>query len=343
MFRVAVLGFTVALCFGARAGAGAAPQQPDESPPSQQKQIQRSARLQPPPQPQPQLQLQLQLQAPATRLTLTQGQQRVAFLSGGVIKPLYMLLTLLLLLFFWRSRATDLRLLWHGLLWFLVGETFCAVNYYFHSPGIVYPVDLLHGVGMVAMSALIPWGLYRLFDDRVMHFADPEQKCQAQRLCGRCWKRDDVACNPHRLMYFLVVALAAVSLMPLSKDLPDALIVTKVFGSDVDYGAPLVNHLVELRLYPILGAVGFGMTLLLLLGGPKSVRRAEPVFFVSLGLLSYSMLRFLLISTFGDTLWWSDFWEETTELCMVIALGMLLVLFRERLEIRAPKKRPAES
>jgi rhodanese-related sulfurtransferase len=265
---------------------------------------------------------------------LTRGQQLVAFLSGGVIKPTYMLLALLIVLALRRARAPALRVLRHGVLWFFVGEAFCAINFYFHRPGAVYFIDLLHGVGMVAMSALIPWGLYRLLDDRVLHFSDPAERCVVQRLCGRCWKRDPVRCGPHDLMLLLVVGLAVISLIPLSSDLRPAQVVSTVFGSSVDYGAPIINHLVELRAYPVLGALTLLLTFVLLWGEPRSVRRAEPFFFVGFGLMAYPLLRSLLVNTFRGELYWSDFWEELTELVLIVAVGALLLVFRRQLGLQ---------
>jgi hypothetical protein len=193
------------------------------------------------------------------------------------------------------------------------------------------PIDLMHSLGMVAMSALIPWGLYRLVDDRVSHFADPKKGCVGQRLCGRCWKRDNLRCGPHDVMLLLTAAGAAVALMPLSSELRPSLLATTVFGSSVDYGTPIVNHLLELRVFPVVGGVLFLVAFALLLGSPRSVRRAEPFVFAACGFMAYSMLRHLLIGAYRDELFWADFWEESTELVMIAALGLLLVGFRRQL------------
>jgi len=273
---------------------------------------------------------------PPTR-TLSRAQQFVAFMSGGVIKPTYMLLTLVVVWALRRAKALDLRLLFHGSLLFFVGEAFCAINYYFHRPGWVYSLDLLHGAGMVVMSALIPWGLFRLVDDRVLHFSNPDKGCVVQRLCGKCWKRDPVRCGPHDVMLLLVIAFALVSLMPLSSALRPTYLMTEVFGSAVEYGAPTANHLVELRLYPLLGSLLLFLAFGLLWGNARSIRRAEPVFFAGFGFMAYSMFRHLLINAYRDELWWSDFWEESTELILIASVGVLLIVFRRQLGlVRAP-------
>jgi hypothetical protein len=200
------------------------------------------------------------------------------------MKPVYLLLSFLLVRLLWRARATPLRLLRHGLLWFFVGETLCAVNFYLHRPGLLFPIELLHGLGMVAMSALVPWGLWRLLDDRVLRYDDPEAGCAVQRLCGRCWKREPVRCGLHDLMYPLVVALAVVALMPLTAPLRPTMFTTEIL-----------------------------------------------VFYAALGFTLYPLLRHLLANAYRDALYWSDFWEEATELVTIASLAALLVLFRRPL------------
>ncbi len=263
--------------------------------------------------------------------TFTRAQQLVACASGCLLKPIYLALALALLRGLRRAASTPLRLLWHGMLWFFLGELLCAANFYLHRPGLTFPIELLHGVGMVAMSALIPWGLWRLLDERVLRFNERDQGCALQRLCGRCWKRDPVRCGMHDLGYALVLGLLAVSLMPLTAPLRPTMFRTEVFGSMVEYGEPIVNHLVELRLYPVLAALLFLATLVLMRGGPGSLRRAEPVFFAAFGLMFYPVLRHLLANAFRESLYWSDFWEELTELIMVSTVATLLLVFRRQL------------
>jgi rhodanese-related sulfurtransferase len=262
---------------------------------------------------------------------LTRLQQLVACASGCAIKPLYLLMAFMMLRLLWRATATPLRLLWHGLAWFFAGEVLCAANFYLHRPGTLFPIELLHGLGMVAMSALIPWGLWRLADERVLRFDDPDAGCALNRLCGACWKRETVRCGAHDLMIPLVIGLAAMALMPLTAPLRPTMFTTTILGSVADYGEPILNHLVELRLYPMVGALLFLAILPFLRGGPGSVRRLEPVFFAAIGFTLYPVLRHLLANAFRESLHWSDFWEELTELLLMATLGVFLLRFRRQL------------
>lgn len=273
--------------------------------------------------------------------TLSVVQQVVACASGCAIKPAYLLLAVFLIGLLRGAGATPLRLLRQGLLWFFVGEVLCAANFYLHRPGLLFPIELLHGAGMVVMSALIPWGLWRLVDDRVLHFSDPAQGCAFGRLCGRCWKRDPVACGLHRMMYPLTIGLAALALMPLSGPLRPAMFQAQVFGSPADYGEPILNHLVELRLYPVIGALLFLATLPLLRGGARSLRRAEVVFFAALGFTLYPVLRHLLANAYAGAPYWSDFWEELTELFLIATIATLLLTFRRQLGLARAPSTPA--
>ena len=270
--------------------------------------------------------------------SLENGLGAVACASGCALKPTYLLLAFLLVRLLWRADGAPLRLIRHGLVWFFVGEVLCAANFYLHRPGLLFPIELLHGLGMVAMSMLVPWGLWRLADERVVRFNDPDAGCALQRLCGTCWKREPARCGAHDLMIPLVVGLALLALMPLTAPLRPTQFSTVVFGSPAGYGEPIVNHLVELRLYPVLGAVGFLATLpfLILRGRPGSLRRLEPLFFAAVGLTLYPVMRHLLVNAFREALQWSDFWEEITELFAIVFLGVLAVLYRERLGLTRP-------
>ncbi|HSM91267.1 MAG TPA: rhodanese-like domain-containing protein, partial [Anaeromyxobacteraceae bacterium] len=82
---------------------------------------------------------------PVRAITLV--QQVVACASGCAIKPAYLLLAVFLIGLLRGAGATPLRLLRQGLLWFFVGEVLCAANFYLHRPGLLFPIELLHGAG----------------------------------------------------------------------------------------------------------------------------------------------------------------------------------------------------
>jgi rhodanese-related sulfurtransferase len=271
---------------------------------------------------------------------LSRVEQLVACASGCVVTPLSLALSLLLLRLLRRAPAAGMRLVRHGLLVFFLGEVMRAVGFLWHPPGLVFPIDLLHGAGMVVTSALVPWGLWRLLDERVLHLDDPAQGCAVHPLCGRCSKREPVRCGVHDLMIPALIGLAVVALMPLTAPLRPAMFRADVLGTVTEYGEPVVNQLVELRLYPVAAAALFLATLpLVVRARPGALRRAEPLFFAAVGLAVQPVLRHLLVNAYRDALPWSGLWEEVTGLLAVATIGLFLVRFRAALGLGAASAR----
>jgi hypothetical protein len=218
-----------------------------------------------------------------------------------------------------------------GLVSFEIGETACAVDFFAHGQGLFHPIDFVHGLGMAGMVALLPWGVFQLVDAKIVRLVDPSAHCAVQKLCGHCWKREPVSCGLHRLFVFLLPALALVALMPLTAPLAPARFASRVFLGVGESGMPVVNQLVELRVYPLLGA---GLMLVALArsgGGPREVARAEPPFFVGLGFLGFALFRFVIGHGYRWRLPWVDFWEEATELIAIVGVAIGLWLFRAQL------------
>ncbi len=259
--------------------------------------------------------------------------------SGFGLKPAYMLLSFVLIVWLRRQRARDLRLIRWGLIAFLAGECVCAINY---AIGETDALDLVHGLGMLVMGALMPWGLFRLLDDRVLHLSDPQARCTVQRLCGRCWKKEQVSCGLQRLFLLVAPALALVALMPLSGRLHRIDLLLPTFGTDVHWFKGVPAQLVEFRLFPLL-AVGLFLwtTLSLLLGGKAALERAQLPFFAGFGVLSYSLLRFFLFAAYERMPAWANWWEEVTETIAIVGVGVLLWVFRRQLELVGAAPAPA--
>jgi rhodanese-related sulfurtransferase len=273
-------------------------------------------------------------------LALDRGEQLVATAAAVALKPAYMLLTLALIVWLLRGRAPEplrgaMRLVLLALVSFEIGETACAVDFFAHGQGLFYPIDFVHGLGMAGMVALLPWGVFQLVDAKVVRLVDPAAHCAVQKLCGHCWKREPVSCGLHRLFVFLIPALALVALMPLTAPLAPARFSSRVFLGVGESGMPVVNQIVELRVYPLLGAAFMLVALALSGGGPTKVARAEPPFFVGLGFLGFALFRFVVGHGYRWRLPWVDFWEEATELLAIVGVAVGLWLFRTQLGLVA--------
>ena len=250
------------------------------------------------------------------------------------VKPLYMLLTLLIVLMFKGRRSQDMVLIRTGLLLFLLGELACMFNYAL-TAGTSDVLEIAHDLGMVSMNALLPWGLLLLLDDRVFHYLDQDKTCVLQRLCGRCWKKEDVPCGPHSLAKFLLPALMVVSLIPWFVPLRPFAVVMPVFGTDVLWVRSTWNLLFELRLFPAIGAVCFAIAFVFVLRGKRGLQPSLPWLFMGVGFASFALFRTVLFSMFYENPAWDNWWEEATELLAVIAVLWGLTAFRTQLGLRS--------
>lgn len=256
--------------------------------------------------------------------------QSLVTMATLVVKPTYMIASLLLIVWLRRSRDRDLVLIRRAMVAFLAGEVSCALAYAF--PQACDPLEIVHGAGMVVMGALLAWGTFTLVDRRILALSDPAARCQIQRLCRRCWKRDPVVCGVHRIFEFAALALVPLALMPWAAPLRPRTISFDLFFRVVEWGRGFGQLVVEQRIYPGLAALLFAVTaLILLVGDSRSIRRAEAPFFAGIGLLLFSTMRFVLNRAFVEMPPWSDVWEEFTELFTVFGLALSLWTFRTQL------------
>ncbi|MBI5487226.1 MAG: rhodanese-like domain-containing protein [Deltaproteobacteria bacterium] len=264
------------------------------------------------------------------RLPLNAFQEFMEFAAGFLVKPGYMLLSLLLAFLLRRKRDTDLVLIRWSLLSFFAGETACYVNILV-THGLSDGLELAHGIGMIGQNVLLPWGLFLFLDRRALRLSSDEGACALQRLCGRCWKRDDVSCALQRLFLFLIFGIGAFALLPLSAPLRPARVILPVYGTDWPHDLSLLVAFVQFRLYPALALLCFVAALVLLLHGRAGTRRAQIPFFLGLGLLSFPLFRWFLEEGYRDMPVWAEWWEEATEFLAILGTGVLLFVFRRQL------------
>lgn len=258
------------------------------------------------------------------------AHQWVIFLTAFLVKPLYMVLSLVLAIALRRSRERALVLLRVALLFFFVGESLCAANYLFAS-GRSNLLEIGHQAGMIGMSLFLPWGIIVLLDLRALRFSDSSIPCALIPLCRHCWKREPVPCGVHRLFMYSLPMLAVLALMPITAPLEPLRIIVPVFGSPVAYEINATIQTLEFRLYPALAVLFMLGAWAVLLGGAARIRTAEPLFFAGFGFLSFALLRFFLFRSFLPYLSLSGAWEELTELFTIITVGLLLWIYRNPL------------
>ena len=256
-------------------------------------------------------------------------------LAAFIVKPAYIVITFLLIVMLWRKRSRDLVLIRNALILFFIGENACSLNYLVASNESVW-LEFVHGLGMVGMFFLLIWGVVVFFDERVVHYLDPERPCVFQRHCKLCWKKDPVACGLQRLAIYLLPALAFTALIPVTMPLRPFRIIMPVFLSDVLWLKDFWNLFFEFRVYPILGALGYIITYLWIRKGRLALPKTHLPFFLATGFTVYSYFRFGLFLTFNENQAWADWWEESTEFILVAMVMALLMVFKNQLGLKMP-------
>ncbi|MBI5384020.1 MAG: rhodanese-like domain-containing protein [Verrucomicrobia bacterium] len=257
-------------------------------------------------------------------------QWLTVFVAFG-LKPVYMVLSLALIVWLWRQRATDLAMLRWGLIWFWVGENGCSIDFLFFARGSDF-WEYVHGYGMAVGFSMVVFALLEGFDWRVIKFSPEKERCAALNLCRTCFKHAEAPCGLKRLFLVMIPAFALLSAMPLCARLNAASYDTTILGTVHNYCHMMSSQMFEWRFCAGLALVLFVASWLAL-----KFKRHEPVaaskvlFAAAMGPLSFGMLRMFFVSTFADNLMWFDVWEEITEFLFVLGTGAVLWVFRERL------------
>ena len=150
--------------------------------------------------------------------------------------------------------AADLVALRWALIFFFIGENFCAANYIFYTDRS-YLFEYLHSLGMVLCSAFATYAIIEGMDLRFMKFSDPQARCAALGLCHRCIKHADAPCGLQRTFMLIILALMAVSFMPFCAPLAAVSYNTKIFGTFYNYSDPIIYQMYQTRFCPGVASV----------------------------------------------------------------------------------------
>jgi hypothetical protein len=266
-------------------------------------------------------------------------EQWMAVLTAFAIKPTYMILSLGLILWLWRSTASDLTALRRGLVAFLAGEGACAVDYLFLG-GRSELWGFFHSYGMAVAFSFVSYAGLEAMDHRLVKYSAPKDRCAALSLCRACIKYAEVPCGLRRLFTVSIPGLIVVACIPLTANLQRAGQASVVWGTTVDYSRTLPAQLFELR-YCAWLALGLMLAswLVLLLKHNDPVGPSKALLAAGLGPLSFGTARLFLDSAYADQMMWSGAWEEITELLFVALVALTLWVFRHTLF----RNNPAES
>ena len=269
-------------------------------------------------------------------------EQWLAVITAFGVKPAYMILSLLWIIWLWRQTSPDLVALRWGLISFLTGESACAVNYLFFG-GLCDFADYLHNYGMAVSFSFVTYAVLEGLDLHIVKYSAANDRCAALSLCRSCIKHADVPCGLRRVFTMLIPASIAVAFMPLCASLRTVSYDTNIFDSLQHYSSPLSCQWFESRYCVWLALLLLSASwLVLVLKREDPVGRAKVLFAAAMGPLSFGLMRLFLRAAYSDDLVWSNVWEELTELIFVTATGFVLWVFRRGLfrEASAPTGGP---
>ena len=258
-------------------------------------------------------------------------QQFLAVISGYAIKPLYTILSLTIVIILWRSKSADLAALRWGLIFFFIGENFCAINYlaFKHTS---YFAEYLHSFGMLLCFSFVTYAALEGIDRRIIMLSNQDHKCAALSLCKECFKYTNTPCGLKRMFFIIIPALIFLALMPLCADWQDTSYNTVIFGTFYNYSHGVIQQQFEILYCPIIAIVMLVISILiLLLKKENPLSSAKIAFAAGIGPLSFGVFRMILTNTYSNNLMWSGFWEETTELLFLVGVCFVLWLFRKSL------------
>jgi len=261
--------------------------------------------------------------------TMTSLEQTAQAFAGLWIKPLYSLLSMMLIVLLFGQSARDLTALRWGLIAFLTGETFCAVNFWiFRHESLLS--EYLHSYGMALAFGLTAFAILDGLDMRLLKINQPESRCAVNELCGICQRNAPGKCTARHVAQIIVVIVAILAFIPLMAPLAPRAYQADIYGFPYSYTRFAFYEWYENRALPLLALICFSLAFLTLLrkDGMPIPLFTKALFSAGLGALGFSFFRLTLGSIFYDHLVWFEFWEETTELMYVTSVGLFLWQFR---------------
>ncbi len=255
----------------------------------------------------------------------------ICFASFG-IKPLYELVSLIIVIKTWHDTDIGVVTLRYGLIAFFIGENACALNYLlFRENSLI--LEYLHLYGMLVCFSFVCYSALITLDRKILRYSDTTRKCRLQYFCKYCYKYNDVSCTIVKLYQLFAVAMIFVALLPLTSISGGYFVTGNIFGSDVVFGHSLAQQILETRIYPIIAILFFALAWIILQTlKEKGFGWAKTTLSIGLGTIGFSLMRFIVFWGFERNPIWADIWEETTEFLFISAVFYLLFMSRTSLK-----------
>ncbi len=263
-------------------------------------------------------------------------EQWLVVVTAFGIKPAYMVLSLIAIIWLWRQRSADLVALRWGLIAFWVGENACSINYIgVHGNSGFW--EYLHNLGMAVCFSFVTYAFLEGMDQRLVKLSAPKDRCAALSLCRSCIKYANVPCGLVRVFKMLIPATLVAALVLPCASLRTAAYDTGILGTTVHYSETLADQLFEIRYGPGLAILLLVTSwLVLVLKREEPVRFSKILFSAAFGPIGFGYLRLFLFAVFHDDLIQFVVWEEITELVFAFAVLFVLIVFRHTLFLKGP-------
>lgn len=266
--------------------------------------------------------------------------QTLVVITAFVVKPLYMLISLVLAWLLHRARSRELIALRWGLLAFFLGEAFCAINYLvFNDKSIL--MEFLHSYGMVVSFGLFGYALLEGLDKHIVQYSQPDKRCAFASLCRECVKSQHVPCRVRQASQLMLLVLLLLAFIPLCVEAHEISYYTYIYGTLYNYTWLKPEILFETRYCPLLAFLAF-MTALVNLQISKDKQVPDSArAFLSAGVAAFGfgLFRLFLNGIFSHNLAWASIWEEITEFMLMLIITCLLWWFRRALDVPFPTKK----
>ena len=255
---------------------------------------------------------------PNRELTLLE-QQAQAF-AGLLVKPVYMMLSLVIILALIGQKRPQIIALHWGQIAFLAGEIFCAINFYIFKHESILS-EYLHSYGMALAFGFTTFALLEGWE---------------MRLGSRSNSR--LAREARVILQFAIPMLAILAFIPLVAPLQSDAYAVSIFGFQYSYTRFDFYETYERRVLPLIALIAFVVAYLPLLKTGESSIPYITKFFVcaGIGALGFAFFRVALNAIFVNHLVWFEFWEEATELMFVSAIGFILWRYKTFLLEKTP-------
>jgi len=259
-------------------------------------------------------------------------EQSAAVATAFFIKPIYTVLAFFIFMVLWKRVELELKALKWSMIFFFVGENFCAANFLFTENHDVYLLEYFHSLGMVLSFGFACFALVEGIDRYGIHLTESDKKCLFSAFCRHCIKYEPVACGLQSFLIFVGIAGALVALMPLSAELHVVSYNTKIWGSLYNYKHPIIYQLFEFRYFPLMASGLFlAAALILWFGRHNRLHLSKILFAAALGPFGFSLFRLVVFYGYRTNLVWMDFWEEMTEFIFILGVISVLWFFRRSL------------